>query len=114
MATIDKVAMGAARFFDTEVRPSLHGAKAILYGVAVGMAISNANKMAEKYMSMLKMIGAADDDGNIDVEAVGAELKRQMKASGGTMKIEIGGANKDEFTFDPSDVDHLIDYINRA
>ena len=36
MKTVDQVSRGVANFFDTEVRPSLSGWKAIAYGVAVG------------------------------------------------------------------------------
>ena len=51
------------------------------------------------------------EDENIDVAALGAEIKNQMNKNGGNISFNIG---QDVFRFNSSDVDRLMDYINRA
>lgn len=111
MATVNQIAAGVAHFYDSEVRPSVSGAKAILYGVAVGMAASRPDNLIGKYKPMIKTLGIMTDDENVDVAALGAEIKSQMNKSGGFISFDIG---QDTFRFNPADVDRLVDYINRA
>lgn len=111
MATVNQIAAGVAHFFDSEVRPSISGAKAILYGVAVGMAAAKPDNLIGKYKPTLKMLGVMTDDENVDVAALGAEIKNQMNKSGGFISFDIG---QDTFRFNAADVDRLVDYINRA
>lgn len=111
MATVNQIAAGVAHFYDSEVRPSISGAKAILYGVAVGMAAAKPDNLIGKYKPTLKMLGVMTDDENVDVAALGAEIKNQMNKSGGFISFDIG---QDTFRFNAADVDRLVDYINRA
>lgn len=111
MATVNQIAAGVAHFYDSEVRPSISGAKAILYGVAVGMAAGRPDNLIGKYKPTLKMLGVMTDDENVDVAALGAEIKSQMNKSGGFISFDIG---QDTFRFNAADVDRLVDYINRA
>ena len=110
MATVNQIAAGVAHFYDSEVRPSISGAKAILYGVAVGMAAKPENLIG-KYKPVLKTLGVMTEDENIDVAALGAEIKNQMNKNGGNISFNIG---QDVFRFNSGDVDRLMDYINRA
>lgn len=111
MATVNQIAAGVAHFYDSEVRPSISGAKAILYGVAVGMAAGRPDNLIGKYKPTLKMLGVMTDDENVDIAALGAEIKSQMNKSGGFISFDIG---QDTFRFNAADVDRLVDYINRA
>ena len=111
MATVNQIAAGVAHFYDSEVRPSISGAKAILYGVAVGMAAGRPDNLIGKYKPTLKMLGIMTDDENVDVAALGAEIKNQMNKSGGFISFDIG---QDTFRFNAADVDRLVDYINKA
>lgn len=113
MKTVDQISRGVAHFFDTEVRPSLNGTKGILYGMAVGVAMNNAGKIVAQYMPTMQLMGIADGSGQIDVEALGAELKKQMRAGGGELVLNVGIGGKDQFTFRETDVDRLIEAINR-
>ena len=111
MATVNQIAAGVAHFYDSEVRPSISGAKAILYGVAVGMAAGRPDNLIGKYKPTLKMLGIMTDDENVDVAALGAEIKNKMNKSGGFISFDIG---QDTFRFNAADVDRLVDYINKA
>lgn len=109
MATLQQVAAGVAHYYDLVVRPSISGAKGIVYGVAVGIAAANPERIAGKYLPTLRALGIMSDDGCIDVGAVAVQLKDQMAKAGGRMTIQIG---QDSMSFTPDDVDKLIDQIN--
>ena len=110
MKTVDQVSRGVANFFDTEVRPSLSGWKAIAYGVAVGRIAKGLPRLMEQYAAILVPLGIVED-GMVDVEGLAAELRSQMEKSGGELTIPIMG---DAFTFKPHDVDSLARHIERA
>ena len=110
MKSIDQVSRGVASFFDEEVRPSLSGGKAILYGIAVGRAAANAQRLVEQYSAILSPLGIVKD-GMIDAEGLAAELRQQMQKNGGTLSVPIIG---DTFTFNLTDVDSLMRHIERA
>lgn len=110
MKPVDQVGRGVANFFDAEIRPSLSGGKAILYGVVVGRVVSNAQNLIQQYAALLSPLGLID--GNmVDVEGIAAELRKQMDKSGGSMMIRI---MNDEFKFTSADVDSLLKHIERA
>lgn len=110
MKSVEQVSRGVANFYDAEVRPSLSGGKAILYGIAVGRVAANAPNLIEQYAAILAPLGILKD-GKIDAEGLAAELRNQMNRNGGTMNVRIMA---DEFTFTPQDVDNLMRYIERA
>ena len=110
MKSVDQVSRGVADFYDTEVRPSLSGWKAIAYGVAVGRIAANAPQLMAKYAGVLDALGVVKD-GMVDVEGLAAELKSQMSRNGGELTVPIIG---DVFTFKPADVDSLVRCIERA
>lgn len=70
---------------------------ATMAAVAAGMTgiAANAGQMIEQYAGPLGMLGIFKD-GQIDVEGLAAELKRQMQSSGGALSVPIGS---DVFTF---------------
>lgn len=109
MKTVDQVSRGVAHFYDTEVRPSLSGWKAIAYGVAIGRIASNMPSLIEQYAPILATLGLLKD-GMIDVDGLAAELKQQMERNGGELTVPIIG---DTFTFKPADVDTLVRCIER-
>lgn len=110
MATLQQVAAGVAHYYDVVVRPSISGAKGIVYGVAVGMAAAHPERIVGKYLPTLQALGIMSEDGNIDVGAVAVQLKDQMTRAGGRMTIQIG---QDSMSFTPEDVDKLVDQIDR-
>lgn len=110
MATLQQVAAGVAHYYDVVVRPSISGAKGIVYGVAVGMAAAHPERIVGKYLPTLQALGIMSEDGNIDVGAVAVQLKEQITKAGGRMTIQIG---QDSMSFTPEDVDKLVDQIDR-
>ena len=110
MKTVDQISRGVANFYDTEVRPSLSGFKAIAYGVAVGRIAGRLPALMEQYASVLAPLGVVEN-GMVDVEGLATELRSQMEKNGGALSIPIMG---DVFTFKPHDVDTLLRCIERA
>lgn len=110
MKSVDQIARGAADFYDAEIRPSLPGAKGIIYGIAVGRAAANAPQLIDRYSAILLPLGIIKD-GMIDAEGLATDLKKQMGKNGGVLNVRVFG---DEFTFVPGDVDNLLKCIERA
>lgn len=110
MKTVDQISRGVANFFDEEVRPSLSGGKAILYGIAVGRIAANAPQMIEQYATVLTALGILKD-GELDAEGLSEELRSQMTRNGGTLSVNV---LNDTFIFKPQDVDALMRHIERA
>lgn len=119
MKNIDQIRVGITRFFDAEVRPALPATKGIIYGMIIGAAMANPQKMIERFAPGAQMLSIMDEAGGIDVGTLLELLKGQMKAGGGKLEFEIGinpmnPADKDRFAFTPSDVAKLEQYINGA
>lgn len=110
MKSAEQIARGAAAYFDAEVRPAMTGTKGVLYGVAVGTMLSNPARLLDKYGGVLDVMGIRDGE-QIDVEALGVQLKQQMTKNGNELVFRLFG---DDFTFHPADVDNLLRYIERA
>lgn len=119
MASIDQIRVGIAAFFDQVIRPTLPGMKGVLYGTAVGIALAKPERLLEKVMPAAKMMGIMDESGQVDVTTLARELKKQMAAAGGEMRVELklnplNPADVEVFKFNQSDVDTLADMIARA
>lgn len=119
MASIDQIRVALAAYFDRVIRPTLPGMKGILYGTAVGLALAKPEKLLEKVIPTAKMLGVVDDSGQIDIETLGRELKKQMIASGGELRVELklnplNPAEVEVFRFVPGDIDVLLNLIGQA
>ena len=116
MADINQIRTGLAAFYDKEIRPTLPPMKGVIYGTAIGVALAKPEKMLEKILPAARMLGVIDENGDADVDTLAKELKKQMNASGGEVRIEFGlnilnAADRDVFRFTGQDVDRLLDYI---
>ena len=118
MASIDQIRAGLAAFYDNEIRKTLPQTKGIIYGAAVGMALAKPEKLIAKILPAAQMLGIMDEGGNVDIETMTREIKKQIAASGGEIRMELNlnmfnPADRDVFRFTAQDVDRLIDYIRR-
>lgn len=119
MTSIDQIRVGLAAFFDHEIKPTLPKMKGILYGTAVGLVLAKPEKLLEKVVPAAMMLGIMDDSGQVDMDTLGRELKKQMTAADGEIRVELklnplNPADSDVFRFTPRDVDMLLDMIRRA
>lgn len=111
MVTIAKIEQGVAAYLDSEVMPHLPngGLEKVLAGTAVSLVIRRSGKILEGYKDnkAVQMLGLMDAEGNVDVDILAEELKKNIPAEG--MKIDVPIIGK--MTFHKDDVDKLHEYI---
>lgn len=111
MVSIDKIEQGVAAYLDAEVMPQLpsSGFEKVLAGTAMSLIIRRSGAILDGYKNhkAVQMLGLMDAEGNVDVEILAEELKKNIPKDG--MKVDvplIGG-----MTFHKEDVDKLYEYI---
>lgn len=113
MVTIDKIERGVAAYLDAEVMPQLPagGFEKVLAGTAISLFIRKSGKIIEGYKEnkAVQMLGIMDTEGNVDVDILAEELKKNISTEG--MKIDVPIVGK--MTFHKEDVDKLHEYITR-
>lgn len=111
MISIDKIEKGIANYLDGELMPQLQDNKLekVLVGTAASLAISRIGTIVASYKDnkLVKMLGIMDDEGNVDVEVLADELKKNISKEGVKVDIPIVGT----MTFHKDDVDKLYEYI---
>lgn len=111
MVSIDKIEQGVAHYLDGELMPQLqnNGWEKVLVGTAASLAIRKSGAIAAGYKDhkLVKMLGIMDEKGNVDVEALATELKKNIPKEGFKVDIPIVGT----MTFHKDDVDKLYEYI---
>ena len=107
MVSMAQVENGLARYIDNELAPKIPsdgqngGLKRI--GFLVGLTY-----MVHKQMpTVLKTMGAVDQNGNVDMEGVMMAVKNFMPADG--LRVQVPVVN--ELIFYPSDVEQIKSYI---
>lgn len=111
MVSIDKIEQGIAAYLDGELMPQLpnSGFEKVLAGTAISLFIRRSGKIIERYKDnkAVQMLGIMDADGNVDVDVLAEELKKNFPKDGMKLDIPIIGA----MTFHKEDVDKLHEYI---
>lgn len=111
MVTIAKIEQGVAAYLDAEIMPQLpsSGLEKVLAGTAMSLFIKRSGKIIEGYKEnkAVQMLGIMDADGNVDVDVLAEELKKNIPSDGVKVEIPIIG----KMTFHKDDVDKLHEYI---
>lgn len=111
MVSIDKIEKGVANYLDGELMPQLqnNGLEKVIIGTMASLMIRKSGAIIEGYKDnkVVKMLGIMDDNGNIDVDIIAEELKKNITKDGVKVDIPVIGA----LTFHKDDVDKLYDYI---
>lgn len=118
MASINQIRAALAVFFDQEIKPTLPDMKGKLLGVAVGVALAKPDAFIAKILPTAKIMGIVNDVGDVDVDLLAREAKKNLFGSDGTfeMKLNLNPFNQadvDVFRFRAADVDKLLDIIKR-
>lgn len=119
MKSIDQIRVGVTRFYDAEIRPALPATKGIVYGIIIGAAMANPQKIVEKLAPGAMMLSIMDETGAIDVDMISSLIREQITAGGGKLQFEVGinpmnPADKDRFVFTPEDAAKLKRYIDEV
>lgn len=111
MVSIDKIERGVANYLDGELMPQLqsNGFEKVLVGTAASLAIHKIGAIVVSYKDnkLVKMLDVMDDNGNVDVDVLAAELKKNIPKEGVKVDIPVVGT----MTFHEDDVDKLYEYI---
>lgn len=72
----------------------------------------------EKAIQFARSMGVIDDKGNVDTDLLAKEIKKNLFSGDGTFEIKknlnpFNPADIDVFRFKASDIDKLLDIINR-
>lgn len=109
MATLAQVKTGAATYIESEIISKIGGWQKWVAGAAVSMALNRADAIYEtlRQNPAVGMLGIIDDSGNIDIDTLYAEFKRQ--AQRGPISFDVPMIGK--LTLNESDVDKIYQSI---
>ena len=111
MVSIDNIKQGLADYLDAELMPQLKtsGVERVVIGTAASLLITRAGNIVEGYKDnkLVKMLGIMDDEGNVDIDTLVTEVKKNITKDGIRVEVPVLGT----LTFHREDVDKLYGYI---
>lgn len=111
MISVDKIEQGIADYLDAELMPQLqgNGIEKVIVGTAASLLIRKSGTIIESYKDnkLVKLLGIMDENGNVDVDILAEELKKNISKDGVKIDIPVIGT----MTFHKEDVDKLYNYI---
>lgn len=113
MVTMKQIEQGIAAYLDSELMPQLsktsNGLEKVIAGTAISLFIRKSGTILESYKDnkMVQMLGIMDEDGNVDVDLLATELKKNISDDGVKIDVPMIGA----MTFHKEDVTKLHEYI---
>lgn len=119
MASMDQIRRALAVFYDEEIRPTLPDIKGRVLGFGLGVALAKPENWIAGILPMARTMGAIDEAGDVDVELLSREAKKNLFGADGVFEIRknlnpFNPADVDVFRFRPADVDKLLDIIRRT
>jgi hypothetical protein len=114
MVSISSIEQGFANYLDTELMTKLpqNGFQKVIAGTVISLTIRKSGAIISslKDNSFVKMLEVMDEDGNVDIDTLKDEFKKQMPDAGVKVDVPYIGV----MTFKKNDVDKLYDYIVSA
>lgn len=111
MVSVDKIGQGIANYLDNEFMPKLqsNSIEKVIVGTMMSLAIKKSETIVAGYKDnkLVQMLGIMDEKGDIDVDTLVAELKKNISKEGVKVEVPVLGT----VTFNKDDVDKLYDYI---
>lgn len=111
---VARIEQGIASYLDAELMPQLQkgGVEKVIIGTVASLAIRKAGDIANSYKDnkVVKMLGIMDSNGNVDVETLVEEIKKNIDDDGFTVDIPMMG----EMTFQREDIDKLYGFIQEV
>lgn len=111
--SFEKVLNGLLHYLNAEVYSKMNSWQEVLARIAVSRMIGNAEELKKTLMTnpFLKTIDVVDAHGNVDVDGLMRDLRKQIEEKGRlVIEIPILG----NFTFTAEDVDELHRHIREA
>lgn len=111
MVSVDKIERGVADYLDEELMPQFqgNGLEKVIIGTAASLLIRKSGTIVESYKDnkLVRMLGIMDENGNVDVDILAEELKKNISKDGVKVDVPVIGT----LTFHKDDVDKLHNYI---
>lgn len=113
MIPFEAVLAGATKYLDKNIYAGMNDWQEVLARIAVSRVLGVPDKIKEFLIdnNILKTFCIIDDDGNVDVERIASDLKREIdRKSSICVQVPVFG----KYKFSSSDVDELTGYIMEA
>lgn len=111
MVSVDDIEKGLALYLDKEFMPRLTdgSVQKVVVGMATSIFIKRIGDIALELQEnkVVKMMGVFDDNGDVDLDMLRLELKKQIPESGLRMELPVVG----KLIFYKADVDQLYNTI---
>lgn len=108
--TFERVINGINRYINAEIYSTMNDWQEVLARIAISRMIGNVDELKNSLVSngFIKTFAIIDEKGNVDVDGIARDLRRQLEAKG---KMTISLPLMPSLTFKPEDVDVLYQYI---
>ena len=106
----EKVLEGIVKYINQEIYPGMNDWQEVLARIAVSRFVSNSESVKTALMenTFVKTFAIIDNDGNVDIDGLAKDLKKQIEEKGKlTIPLSIFG----NLTFTAQDVDKLYQII---
>ena len=112
MVSMNQLESGVARWMDTELMPKLESQGGIKKVATVAFALYALKRGRTAIESLsgssfLNTIGAVDSAGNVDIEGIAEEIRKQIPDAGMRVTVPMIG----DLTFYRTDIDDMLRYI---
>jgi hypothetical protein len=118
MVNITKVKRGLANFADREILAKIPGGtlKKTAIGTMMGLYIKNAEKALNLNSKnvFISALGIVDENGDVDVDTLAEEIKKNISENGLRIDIDIFGLHLGDMTLRAADIDMMRTYISNA
>lgn len=106
----DRVINGINKYINAEIYSTMNDWQEVLARIAVSRMLGNADQLKHSLNTngFIRTFAIMDENGNIDVEGLARDIKKQIEAKG---KVTISIPLMPTLTFKPEDVDVLYRYI---
>ena len=106
----EKVVDGIVKWIDSEIYPKMTDVQELFARMFVGRLVMNSEgiKKSLEENGIVRTFGIIDSDGMVDVDALVADLKRELERKG---KVCVYIPMFGKMTFVPSDLDGLYRHI---
>lgn len=112
MVEFEKAIDGIIKYIDSELIPKMNDLQEFAARILIGRVINNTNGIKESLFNngYIRSFGIIDSDGNVDVEGLATDIKREITHKG---KVVFNVPMFGKMTFVPADVDILYQLICR-
>ena len=118
MVTTAQIKRGLANFIDGEIMNKIPGGtvKKTLVGTFMGMYLHNIDKMVSNAHTspFIVALGIIDVDGNIDIDTLMEEVKKNIPDTGLKIDIDVFGFHLGDMKLQRQDMESLRAHILRA